>query len=151
MALLVAGYWPTTYFPDSYWLPDYWLEYGTAIAFAPSDFQLMVSGTVEDVIFSSELNAMAQEITYTTSTGAVSVINAIIFYAGEWREYARYTVNRLTAHIRAADIGAPSYRDYASITMPGDGSPEIWYVDRIVKGDDYSWWVSMYREERPKQ
>jgi len=26
MALMVAGYWPTTYFPESYWPTDYWPE-----------------------------------------------------------------------------------------------------------------------------
>lgn len=28
MALLTAGYWPTTYWADSYWHEDYWQDYG---------------------------------------------------------------------------------------------------------------------------
>ena len=29
MALLNAGYWPTTYWPADYWNPKYWPKYGT--------------------------------------------------------------------------------------------------------------------------
>ena len=31
MALLNAGYWPTTYWALNYWNPDYWLHYGTYV------------------------------------------------------------------------------------------------------------------------
>ncbi len=34
MALLNAGYWPTTYWPDRYWEPNYWPAYG---AVTPSE------------------------------------------------------------------------------------------------------------------
>ena len=27
MALLTAGYWPSTYWPSAYWVADYWPEY----------------------------------------------------------------------------------------------------------------------------
>lgn len=30
MALITAGYWPTTYWPSRYWIIDYWPEYGYA-------------------------------------------------------------------------------------------------------------------------
>ncbi len=30
MALLTAGYWPTTYWIDSYWFDNYWQNYGTS-------------------------------------------------------------------------------------------------------------------------
>ena len=28
MALLTAGYWPTTFWPDSFWDPNYWEPFG---------------------------------------------------------------------------------------------------------------------------
>ena len=28
MALLTAGYWPTTYWAENYWTDDYWPDYG---------------------------------------------------------------------------------------------------------------------------
>jgi len=31
MALLNAGWFPTTWFPDSWWQQDYWLEYGLVV------------------------------------------------------------------------------------------------------------------------
>ena len=34
MALLTAGYWPTTYWANSYWNPLYWPVYGEVSAVA---------------------------------------------------------------------------------------------------------------------
>lgn len=31
MALLTAGYWPTTYWPSRYWVDNYWPEYGAEV------------------------------------------------------------------------------------------------------------------------
>lgn len=31
MALLTAGYWPTTYWAEDYWADDYWSDYGAVV------------------------------------------------------------------------------------------------------------------------
>lgn len=31
MALLTAGYWPTTYWVKDYWSVDYWLHYAIVV------------------------------------------------------------------------------------------------------------------------
>lgn len=37
MALLTAGYWPTTYWPENYWSDDYWPDYGEVAVPYPVD------------------------------------------------------------------------------------------------------------------
>lgn len=36
MALIKDGYFQDTYWASRYWQEDYWLEYGTAVAAAPT-------------------------------------------------------------------------------------------------------------------
>ena len=35
MALLVVGFWPTTFFPDNYWHEDFWQDYGLLLYATP--------------------------------------------------------------------------------------------------------------------
>ena len=35
MALLTAGYWPTTFWSDDYWQEDYWQDYGVTTGGSP--------------------------------------------------------------------------------------------------------------------
>jgi len=40
MALLNAGYWPTTYWPSRYWEPNYWPKYGVPAVQPSTGFPL---------------------------------------------------------------------------------------------------------------
>lgn len=45
MALLVAGFWPTTFFPDSYWHEDFWQNYGLLLYVKPRQKFTVLSRT----------------------------------------------------------------------------------------------------------